>query len=173
MKILFFLNSHRFELLEIGKSTFHERLWYSTLTSPAHTRVTLQNIAGRARYCISPYDVHVAARRVPGYRDCVARHRPWMSFDISRHATCVIFAPSPGVDIGETTSRPFIPQWRLNTSERAAAFPRYCARGMPARNSRTWDEWGIASCRCCQCFPNWLSSRDSFLRPVCDRDMKH
>lgn len=143
---IFFLNSHRFELLEMGKSTFWKnsdiRPWPALLThTHTHTRVTLQNNAGRAQYCISSCDVHVAARRVPGYRDCVAGHRPWTSFDVSRHATCVIFVPGPGVDIGKTTSRPFIPQWRLNTSERAAAFPRYCARGCPRETrEREMDE---------------------------------
>jgi len=118
----------------MGKFIFHEELWYSTLTRPVRTRVTSQSNAGR--YCISPCDARVAARRVPGCRDDNGQcYRPWMSFDVSRRATCVVFVRT-GADIGETTSRPFIPQWRLNTSERAAVFPRYYARVGRSRETR-------------------------------------
>jgi len=141
MKVLFFFSTHIDSSSLKWKSLLFERLWYSTLTSSAytHTHVSLckttpgaRNIAYRHATCTLQ---HVE------YRDCVAGHRPSTSFDVSRHATCVIFVPGPGVDIGKTTSRPFIPQWRLNTSERAAAFPRYCARGCPRETrEREMDE---------------------------------
>lgn len=127
--------------------------------SRIHVATSETDTAGLARYIRRVSSCSARARCTPshrtliprGVRDGVRASAIREHSNVFRPATCVVFGT--GADIGETTSRPFIPQWRLNTSERAAAFPRYCAREKLA--DVRWMRNRVVAC---QCFPNWLLS---------------
>lgn len=141
---------------EMGKSTFYGGpLMFEPDRPRARTHVSLDKATPGARYCISPCDARVAARRAPGCRNGVARCRPTdacrSTFPVVRRA---LFSARHGYWRNDVP--PIHPAMTFKYFRTRCGIPSL----LPARDIREklvnvrWMRNRTLSLS--QCFPNWL-----------------